>query len=155
MFDIGWTELLVVATVAIIVVGPKDLPRMLRTFGQTIGKVRRMATDFQSTFNDAIKEAERQVDLDDVKNSLNEVKDLNPLDDIKKQIEDPLIDVKSAIESTVDDSGVLDKTAPSPSTKDDLPEAPPMTQPDKPVETAIAADNADDGGEEAEAQVRK
>ena len=83
MFDIGWTELIVVAAVAILVVGPKELPRMLRTFGQVVGKVRRMAGEFQSTFNDAVREAERQADLDDVKKSVGDLKSLNPLEDVK------------------------------------------------------------------------
>lgn len=90
MFDIGWTELLVIAVVAIIVVGPKDLPRMLRAFGQTIGKMRRMANEFQSTFNDALKEAEREADVLDMKKTVEEaakgVKDFDPLADLKKSI---------------------------------------------------------------------
>ena len=64
MFDIGWTEMLVIAVVMIVVVGPKDLPRMLRTFGKTTAKLRAMAGDFQKQFNEALKEAE----LGDVKN---------------------------------------------------------------------------------------
>ena len=58
MFDLGWPELLVVALVLIIVVGPKDLPAMLRTFGKTTRKLRSMAGDFRSQFDDALKEAE-------------------------------------------------------------------------------------------------
>ena len=46
MLDIGWSELLVIAVVAIVVVGPKDLPRMMRTVGFYAGKVRRAASDF-------------------------------------------------------------------------------------------------------------
>ncbi len=87
MFDIGWTELLVVAMVAILVVGPKDLPRMLRTFGQTIGKVKKMANEFQSTFNDALKEAEIQADVDDMRKQVEAVGNFDPLGDLKKSIE--------------------------------------------------------------------
>ncbi|WP_417683936.1 Sec-independent protein translocase protein TatB [Roseibium sp.] len=87
MFDIGWTELLVIACVAIIVVGPKDLPRMLRGLGQTIGKLRRMSREFQSTFNDAIREAEKQADIADMKKQVEEVGNFNPLGDLKKSIE--------------------------------------------------------------------
>lgn len=88
MFDIGWTELLVVAVIAILVVGPKDLPRMLRTFGETMGKLRRMANEFQGQFNDAIREAERQADLEGVRKSVSEVADINPLADVKKDLEE-------------------------------------------------------------------
>ena len=87
MFDIGWTELLVVAVVMILVVGRKDLPRMLRTFGQTIGKVRRMAGEFQSTFNEALREAEQQADIADMKKQVEKAANFDPLGDIKKSIE--------------------------------------------------------------------
>ncbi|MFN4125472.1 Sec-independent protein translocase protein TatB [Pannonibacter indicus] len=87
MFDIGWAELMVIACVAIIVVGPKDLPRMLRTFGQIVGKARRMANEFQSTFNDAIREAERQADIDDMRKAADAAANFNPLGDLKKAIE--------------------------------------------------------------------
>jgi sec-independent protein translocase protein TatB len=87
MFDIGWTELLVIACVAIIVVGPKDLPRMLRTLGQTMGKMRRMSREFQSTFNDALREAEKQADIADMKKQVEDAANFNPLGDLKKSIE--------------------------------------------------------------------
>ncbi|WP_179956029.1 Sec-independent protein translocase protein TatB [Pannonibacter tanglangensis] len=94
MFDVGWTELLVIAVVAIIVVGPKDLPRMLRAFGQTVGKMRRMANEFQSTFNDALKEAEREADILDMKKAAEDaargVQNYDPLADLKKTISQPL-----------------------------------------------------------------
>jgi sec-independent protein translocase protein TatB len=86
MFDIGWTELLVVAVVMILVVGPKDLPRMLRTFGQTMGKVKRMANEFQSTFNDALREAEQQADIADMKKQVEKAGNFDPLGDIKKSV---------------------------------------------------------------------
>ena len=82
MFDIGWTEMLVIAVVLIVIVGPKDLPRMLRTFGRTTAKLRSMAGDFQKQFNDALKEAE----LDDVKKSVDGLRGLNPTNEIKKHL---------------------------------------------------------------------
>ncbi|WP_420332287.1 Sec-independent protein translocase protein TatB [Roseibium sp.] len=88
MFDIGWTELMVIACIAIIVVGPKDLPRMLRTLGQTLGKMRRMSREFQSTFNDALREAEQQADIADMKKQVEDVANFNPLGDLKKSIEE-------------------------------------------------------------------
>lgn len=74
--------MLVIAVILIVVVGPKDLPAMLRTFGQATSKLRRMAGDFQRQFNDALKEAE----LDDVKKSVDALRSLNPATEIKKQL---------------------------------------------------------------------
>ena len=76
MFEIGWTEMLVIAVVMIVVVGPKDLPKMLRTFGKTTAKLRSMAGDFQKQFNEALKEAE----LDDVKKSVDALREPQPGD---------------------------------------------------------------------------
>lgn len=68
MFDIAWSEMVLIGAVALVVIGPKDLPKALRTVGQTIGRVRRMASEFQGQFNEAMREAE--------------------LADLKKQVED-------------------------------------------------------------------
>jgi sec-independent protein translocase protein TatB len=58
MFDIGWSELLVIAIVAIVVVGPKGLPGLMRTFGHYAGKLRHAASDFQRQFEAAMAESE-------------------------------------------------------------------------------------------------
>jgi len=57
MLDLGWTELLVIGIVALIVVGPKDLPGMFRTVGNFVGKAKRMARDFSQAMNDAADES--------------------------------------------------------------------------------------------------
>jgi sec-independent protein translocase protein TatB len=67
MFDLDASKLLVVGIVALAVIPPKDLPRVLRTVGQYVGKMRRMASEFQGQFMDAMKEAERAADLESVK----------------------------------------------------------------------------------------
>ncbi len=85
MFDIGWSEILVIAAVAIVVVGPKDLPRMLRTFGKTMGQVRRTANDFKRQFDEALREAEREAGLDDAKKQISAV--AKPLTDVKKDFD--------------------------------------------------------------------
>jgi sec-independent protein translocase protein TatB len=87
MFDIGWSEILVIAVVAIVVVGPKELPRMLRTFGKTMGQVRRTANDFKRQFDDALREAERQVDLGDAKKEIQAIGKLDPLRNAKKDFD--------------------------------------------------------------------
>lgn len=71
MFDIGWSELLVIAVVALIAIGPKELPGVLRAVGQWMGKARRMAAEFQGQFNEAMREAE----MADLKKSFDEVRD--------------------------------------------------------------------------------
>ena len=58
MFDIGWTEMLVVAVVALLVIGPKDLPRALRTVGHWVGKVKGIAREFQDSVDDMVRESE-------------------------------------------------------------------------------------------------
>ena len=60
MFDIGWSELLVIAVVALIAIGPKELPGVLRSVGHWMGKIRRMASEFQSQFQEAMREAEME-----------------------------------------------------------------------------------------------
>src|SRR5580698_5341916 len=98
MFDVGWSEMLVIAVVMIVVVGPKDLPNMLRTFGRTTAKLRAMAADFQRQFNDALKEAE----LDDIKKSVDELRGLSPISEIRKQLnpfEQAAADVRSGVDN--------------------------------------------------------
>ena len=86
MFDIGWSEILVIAIVAIIVVGPKELPAMLRTFGRTLGTLRRTANDFKRQFDEALREAERDAGLDETRKSLQSISRVNPMADLKKDI---------------------------------------------------------------------
>lgn len=98
MFDIGWGELLLVGMIALIVIGPKELPTVMRTLGHWMGRVKRMASEFQGQFQEALREAE--------------------LDDLKKQAEDltgsvgdmanPLADVQKDVERALDTSD-LDK----------------------------------------------
>lgn len=97
MLDLGWPELLVVALVLIIVVGPKDLPGMLRTFGRTTKRLRSMAGEFRSQFDEALKEAE----LGDVTDVLNEAKQLNPTN-ILKEVVDPIREAGKDIKSDLD-----------------------------------------------------
>ena len=73
MLDLGWSELLLVAVIAIVVVGPKDLPRALRTVGHWVAKVRGVAREFQSSVDDMIREAE----LDEIKKEAQAITDLN------------------------------------------------------------------------------
>ena len=90
MFDIGWAELLVIGVVALIVIGPKELPAVLRTLGQSMAKIRRMASDFQGQFNDALREAELsdlKKQAEDFKSSVTDISSFDPMADTKRDIE--------------------------------------------------------------------
>lgn len=104
MFDIGWTELLVIAVVAIIVVGPKDLPGMLRTLGQYAGKLKRTAGEFREQFDDALRDSE----LEGLRSELSQMGDMNPVNQIRDSVTeslDPLKDAASDLTSGIDDIG--------------------------------------------------
>src|SRR6478735_5314558 len=100
MFDIGWSELVVIAVVALIAIGPKELPGVLRIVGQWMGKARKMAAEFQGQFQEAMREAE----MADLKKSFDEVKEAatgfagaNVMTELKKDVTDAL-----AIDKPVD-----------------------------------------------------
>ena len=93
MFDIGWSELVVIAVVALIAIGPKELPGVLRMVGQWMGKARKMAAEFQGQFQEAMREAE----MADLKKSFDEVKDVatglspgNVMTSLQKDVSDAL-----------------------------------------------------------------
>jgi sec-independent protein translocase protein TatB len=90
MFDIGWSELLVIAVVAIIVVGPKDLPRLMRTFGHYAGKLRRAAADFQRQFEEAVRDTE----IDEVRKAVQDFREQTPAVDLRAPIDKPLMGPK-------------------------------------------------------------
>ena len=89
MFDIGWSEILVIAVVAIIFVGPRELIPMLRTIGKQVGMLKKMAGEFQSQFNEALREAE----LDTIKKDVEKIGRLDPLRDIKDKVTKEIGDV--------------------------------------------------------------
>ena len=101
MFDIGWPELMVIGVLTIIVVGPKELPRVLRTVTGIIRKIRMMAGDFQNSIEDIAREA----DMQDIKKQLEEAgkrdigKDveeyLDPTGDLNKSVKEMETDMQS------------------------------------------------------------
>jgi len=93
MFDIGWSELVVIAVVALIAIGPKELPAVLRTVGQYMGKIRRMASEFQGQFQEAMREAE----MADIKKHVDDIAD--SAKGLTDSFTDPLADVKKEVES--------------------------------------------------------
>jgi sec-independent protein translocase protein TatB len=102
MFDLGWSELLVIGIVALIVVGPKDLPGMFRTLGRFTGKLRRMAREFQRAMDDAADQTGVKEAASDLRNMSNPTKmGMDKIKDAAKSFEDydptkPSDKVKSA-----------------------------------------------------------
>src|ERR1700756_5265478 len=128
MFDIGWSEFAVIAVVALIAIGPKELPGVLRMVGQWMGKARKMAAEFQGQFQEAMREAE----MADLKKSFDEVKEAasgftsgNLMTSLTKDVDDALkiddIDKPKIAATDTPESAVT----PAPEiTKVEMPEAP-------------------------------
>jgi len=93
MLDIGWPELLVLLIIALVVIGPKDLPKAMYTLGKWVRAIRRMTSQMQRQFDDAMREAE----LDDIKDKLKSANKYN----IRKQVEGA-IDPKGQIKKSLD-----------------------------------------------------
>ncbi len=86
MLDIGWSELLVVGVIALLVVGPKELPTLLRTIGRYVGIARRHANEFRAQFDEAIRESEFQdlrKDLQDIRHGT-----MSSINDAEKSLSD-------------------------------------------------------------------
>jgi sec-independent protein translocase protein TatB len=119
MFDIGWSEMALIMAVALVVIGPKDLPRLAREIGKWTGKARAMAREFQRSLDDMAREAELQ--------------------DIKAEIDKASrTDLRSEIERAVDPDGELRRGLEPPRHLDDLDR--PAAGRIEPPRTAAAAD---------------
>ena len=99
MLDLGWQEFVMIGLVLVIVVGPKDMPKVLRAVAKYVGKARNMASDFQSS----MMEVANQDEFNDVKKALQDAKSGN-FDKVSEQFGD----VKNAIEDASADAGVKD-----------------------------------------------
>ena len=149
MLDMSWGEVMVIGAVALIVIGPKDLPRALRTVGQVTGKLRRMAAEFQGQFNEAMREAE----LDEVKKQLQGVNDsvsglntnFNPIqtirDELKGAVETPVASTsETPVQQPTGDASIqaiVEGRAPAPADPlVDLP-PPPMDDPSEAIAESL------------------
>ena len=133
MFDIGWSELVVIAVVALIAIGPKELPGVLRMVGQWMGKARKMAAEFQGQFQEAMREAE----MADLKKTFDEVKETatgfagnNVMTSLQKDVSDSLrigdIDKPATTEpptASLDADAPMTPTTPEPPTPQTFVEA--------------------------------
>ena len=87
MFDISWTEFLLIGIVALIVIGPKELPAVMRSLGQWTRKIRSLAADFQNQFHEAMREAEMADLKKQVDDMASDVKNYDPLKDVRADVE--------------------------------------------------------------------
>jgi sec-independent protein translocase protein TatB len=87
MFDISWTEFLLIGIVALIVIGPKELPAVMRSLGQWTRKIRSLAADFQNQFHEAMREAEMADLKKQVDDIASDVKNYDPLKDVRSDVE--------------------------------------------------------------------
>jgi sec-independent protein translocase protein TatB len=128
MFDFAWTEIAVVVVVALVAIGPKDMPVALRAVTNAIKKARRMASEFQSHVDEMVKDA----DLQEVRDQINQIRNF---------------DVKGAVERAVDPDGSLSSTfASNPldpegwSTADEPAPSPPEPEPEpEPLDPELLA----------------
>ena len=98
MFDISWTEFLLIGVVALVVIGPKELPAVLRTLGQWTRRARSMAADFQGQFQEAMREAEMADLKKQVDDIAHGIKSYDPLKDVRADVEAAGKDIQSSIE---------------------------------------------------------
>jgi len=144
MFDIGWSELVIVGIVALIVIGPKELPGVLRAAGQWIGRIRSMAADFQGQFQEAMREAE----MADLKKQVDEIADsardltseFDPIGSIEENFDDPFKDKPDTADAGAVEAPVQSGDAALPASVETAAEPPPA---EAAAEPAVATADAD------------
>ena len=136
MFDISWTEFLLIAVVALIVIGPKELPGVMRTLGQYTRKVRSMAADFQNQFQEAMREAEMADLKKEVDDMASGIKNYDPLKDVRADVESLGKDFEKSLDRTAAPQPVEQQPAPAVAAAAALPDAgtmspapPPLREP--------------------------
>ncbi len=133
MFDIGWSEMAVILMVALIVIGPKDLPRLARTIGKWTGKARGMAREFQRSLDDMAREAE----LQDIKAEMDKISRVDMRHRLEETI-DPEGEMRRSLRAPVgvglddEDTAELDKPEPDPEPPAALPPPTPAAAPAAP-----------------------
>jgi sec-independent protein translocase protein TatB len=113
MFDISWSEFLLIGVVALIVIGPKELPGVLRTLGQYTRKVRSMASEFQGQFQEAMREAEMADLKKQVDDMAQDLKDFDPLKEVRSDVEAMSKDIERSLEAPAEAKPAPDAAAPA------------------------------------------
>jgi sec-independent protein translocase protein TatB len=140
MFDISWTEFLLIGVIALIVIGPKELPGVMRALGQWTRKVRGMAADFQNQFQEAMREAEMTDLKKQVDDLAHDIKNYDPLKDVRTDVESSVAGVNKDIESSMTRTPGTPEQKPEPPAAAALPAtdtAPPAADSAVPAESAV------------------
>lgn len=138
MLDIGWVELSIIALITILVVGPKEIPRVLRTVTQIMRKVRGMASEFQSGIDDLAREAE----LDDLKKDIEKTaskdfaSELENTIDPTGEVKDSVSGIETTLKNDLDDGAATTDGAATPNVPESIQETAPPPVAKKPKKTA-------------------
>src|SRR5580698_1560378 len=100
MFDISWTEFLLIGIVALVFIGPKELPGVMRTLGQYTRKIRGMAAEFQNQFQEAMREAEVADLKKQVDDMAHDIKSYDPLKDVRSDVESMGKDIERSFDGS-------------------------------------------------------
>jgi sec-independent protein translocase protein TatB len=132
MFEIGWSELLLIGIVALIAIGPKELPTVLRTLGQWMSKLRRMASEFQNQFQEAMREAEMadlKKQVDEMTSQAQSYANFDPVSEVRRELESTQQQIEGAMVNPAGAATASPPVAAEPSTSpaDAAPPAAPAT----------------------------
>ena len=167
MFDFSWSELLLIGVVALVFIGPKELPGVLRMAGQWMAKVRRMASEFQSQFQDALREAELADLKKEVDDMTSQATRFDPFSETRSEMDKTQREIETALAGTpaANTEAARAPTAEGPASEgatlarpaqaqgeaqvgDAAPTSPESTTPASAEEPKVAAESAGSGGEQ-------
>jgi sec-independent protein translocase protein TatB len=154
MFDISWGELLLIGVVALVVIGPKELPTVLRTLGQWMAKLRRMATEFQNQFHEAMREAEvadLKKQVEDMTSQAQGYANFDPVGDVRRELESTQQQIEQAMTDTPPPASPSSSDTASPSATPAIapPDAHALAPASPPSEPATAEAGPDTGKSDA------
>jgi sec-independent protein translocase protein TatB len=129
MFDISWTEFLLIGVVALVVIGPKELPGVMRTIGQYTRKIRGMATDFQNQFQEAMREAEMADLKKQVDDMASGIKSYDPLKSVREDLETAGKDIEKSITAGPETKLAEDRPSLDPASVPEALPVPPAPEP--------------------------
>jgi sec-independent protein translocase protein TatB len=140
MFDIAWSELLLIAVVALIFIGPKELPHVLHSMGRMVTKIRRQADEFRRQFDDSVREA----GYGDLHKNIQEFRSLNPVGQVKDTLVRAMTETPPAPApaAPLEQAAFQPALAGAPASKEAAPEpqtAPPPQEPLSPARAELPA----------------